>query len=131
MVETGFVLGRNKWSVTAFLDVGGISDLNVVYNALMRAGSPDFKAREACMVISQKDKGYTYTNYDRHITIMIVGKASSREQMFDSIEHETKHVTEHISEYYGVNPKSEESAYLQGEIGRLLFPAVSYVLCQC
>lgn len=83
------------------------------------------------MVLSQKDKGYTYTNYDRHITIMAVGKASSPEQLFDSIEHEVKHVTEHIGEYYGVNPKSEESAYLQGEIGRLLFTATSLVLCHC
>lgn len=34
-----------------------------------------------------------------------------------------------MSEYYGVNPKSEEAAYLAGEIGRLLFPAAAYVLC--
>lgn len=35
----------------------------------------------------------------------------------------------HISEFFGVNPKSEESAYLQGEIARQMFPAAAMVVC--
>jgi hypothetical protein len=43
--------------------------------------------------------------------------------------HELKHCVEHISDYYGVNPKSETAAYLQGEIARNLFPAVAMAVC--
>ncbi len=39
------------------------------------------------------------------------------------------YIVEHLSEEYGVNPKEELSAYLQGELGRKLFPAASIVLC--
>lgn len=40
-----------------------------------------------------------------------------------------KHAVEHISSYYGVDPKSETAAYLQGEIARNLFPAVAMAVC--
>lgn len=39
------------------------------------------------------------------------------------------YIVEHLSEEYGLNPKEELSAYLQGELGRKLFPAASIVLC--
>lgn len=91
--------------------------------------APDYKAQEVCMTLSQPNTGYTYTNYDGHYTLMFVSRATSDAQMYDTIDHEKKHVVEHISDYYGVDPKGEEAAYLAGEIGRLLFPAVAYVLC--
>ena len=50
-------------------------------------------------------------------------------EMFDTIMHELKHCVEHISDYHGVSPKSEEAAYLQGEIARNLFPAVAMAVC--
>ena len=49
--------------------------------------------------------------------------------MFNSIVHELKHLVEHVSSYYGLNPKLELAAYLQGEVGRLMFPVVAEVIC--
>ena len=43
--------------------------------------------------------------------------------------YETKHAVEHISSYYDVDPKSEQAAYLQGEISKKLFPAVAIAVC--
>ena len=34
-----------------------------------------------------------------------------------------------ISGYYGIDPKSEDAAYLQGEIAKKLFPAVAIAVC--
>lgn len=50
-------------------------------------------------------------------------------EMFDSIVHELKHLVEHISNYYGLDPKEELAAYLQGEVGRQMFPAAALVMC--
>ena len=60
---------------------------------------------------------------------MFASETTSAEEMFDTITHELKHVVEHISGYYGVDPKSETAAYLQGEIARNLFPAVAMAVC--
>lgn len=129
MVQTGFYLGRNDWWIMASIGIDGRDDLREVYEALLSIGAPDNKAQEICMTLSQPNTGYTYTDYDCHYTLMFISKATSYAQMYDTLTHEQKHVVEHISNYYGVDPKSEEAAYLAGEIGRLLFPAAAYVLC--
>ena len=131
MVQTGFHIGRRDWWVMASLDIDGRRDLRDVHEALLASGCPNYKAQEVCMELSKPNTGYTWTDYDGHFSLMFVSKATSAEQMNSTIDHEKKHVVEHISNYYNVDPKSETSAYLQGELGRLLHPAVSYVLCEC
>jgi hypothetical protein len=49
--------------------------------------------------------------------------------MYDTIQHELKHVVEHISEHYNVDSRSERAAYLQGEIARQMFPAAAMCVC--
>lgn len=127
MVRQGFPIGDDDWYIEVFYDVGQ-HDLGEVYRTLLRAGCPDYKARHACMTLSQRNKGYTFTDFRNHHTIMFVSQATEPEQMYDSIQHEMKHGVEHIGEYYDVDPRSEESAYLQGEIARLMFHAVAMVI---
>jgi hypothetical protein len=129
MIQTGFHIGNKDWWIMATLDISDREDLRDVYESLLSVGVPDFKAREVCMVLSQPNRGYTLTDYDGKYSLMFISRATSPSQMYDSIDHEKKHVVEHISTYYGVEPKSEEAAYLSGELGRLLFPAAAYVIC--
>jgi hypothetical protein len=96
---------------------------------LLAAGCDEYKADEAISVLSMWNKGFTFTNFADHLTIVCISKATSAEQMYDSIAHEQKHIVEHISEYYGVDPKGETAAYLQGEIGRQIFPVVAMLIC--
>lgn len=129
MVQFGFYLGERDWWVMGFLGVDTDRDLSKTYGTLLASGCTERKAQEACEVLSHPDTGYTYTDFGTHTSLMFVSKTTSAEQMFDSILHEVKHLTEHISEYYGLNPKEEMSAYLQGELGRKLFPSAAIVLC--
>lgn len=129
MVQTGFYLGNDDWWIMASFDIRGTEELREVYESLLSIGYPDYKAREVCMTLSQPNKGYTLTDYDRKYSLMFISRATSPSQMYDTIDHEKKHVVEHISNYYRIDPKSEEAAYLAGELGRLIFPAAAYVVC--
>lgn len=129
MVQTGFWIGDRAWWVMASIDISGEKELNEVYESLLSVGCSDYKARKVCMTISNPNKGYTLSDYDGRYSLMFVGKATDPSELYDTIEHEKRHVEEHIGNYYGVDPKSEEAAYLAGEIGRLIFPAVAYVMC--
>ena len=132
MVTTGFFIGNDDWWLMATLDISDEDDLREVYESLLSVGYSDYKARKVCHTLSYPNTGYTLTDYDGKYSLVFISRATDASQMYDSIDHEKKHVVEHISSYYGVNPKSEEAAYLSGELGRLLFPAVTYVLCpQC
>lgn len=129
MVQTEFFIGRRDWLVMVFLDIHGTRDIGEVYRLLMSAGVQDYDVREACMELSRRNSGYTYTDYGGHLTMMFASRGTSYDELYDTIQHELKHVVEHIGGYYGVDPKSETSAYLQGEIAKQMFPAVAVVVC--
>ena len=128
MIQTGFYIGNRDWWIMASLNVGE-KDLGDVYNALMACGCPDDEAQKACMVLSRRNNGYTFTDLEGQFTLMFASKADSPEELFDTYDHELKHAVEHISGFYGVHPKSETAAYLQGEIARNMFPAVAMAVC--
>ena len=129
MIQTGFWIGEHDWWIMANFNISGEKDLNEVYEALLACGCPDDEAQKACIVLSRKNNGYTFTDLDAQYTLMFASETTSAEEMFDTITHELKHAVEHISGYYGVSPKSETAAYLQGEIARNLFPAVAIAVC--
>ena len=129
MITTGFFIGKRDWWIMANLNISGEKDLNEVYRALMACGSPDDEAQKACMVLSRRNSGYTYTDLEGQYTLMFASKADSPEELFDTYDHELKHCVEHISSFYGVHPKSETAAYLQGEIARNMFPAIAMAVC--
>lgn len=66
--------------------------------------------------LGKKDTGFTYTDFDKHKTIVGISKATSQEQFLNTIVHEAKHVQSHICRFYNIKEDSEEAAYLIGYI---------------
>ena len=98
------------------------------------AGNPSRKAVRTAPSMPRTDPTGSSSDVSLAIsgtpsTLMFASRAESPEEMYDTIDHELKHCVEHISTYYGIDPKSEEAAYLQGEISKNLFPAVSAAVC--
>lgn len=127
MIRQGFHVGRRDWYVMAYYDIRTAADLEDAHEALLAAGCAE--AETATEILARPDTGYTYTDFGEHLTIILVSHATSAEQMYDTIQHELKHATEHIGEYYGVPPRSEQAAYLQGEIARQMFAAAVFAVC--
>ena len=129
MIEQGFQIGNRDWWVMFYYNAQTPDDLRKIEGTLMASGCSDRSIAEAIINLKGWNRGYTFTNLKTKTSIMVIGKATSPEQMFDSIVHEMKHLAEHIGEYYNVDPKGELSAYLQGEVGRKMWPAAAMVLC--
>lgn len=129
MIEQGFSIGFRDWWVMVYYDIKTESDMQKVKGALMASGCPQHMIDDALSNLQGWNGGYTFTNLRQHTSVILIGKATSASQMFDSIVHEMKHLAEHIGEYFGVNPREELSAYLQGEVGRKMWPAAAMVLC--
>lgn len=130
MVRQGFYVGEGDWWVMVYYNVGE-DNLREVFGVLLASGASDRMAQRACIALSRKNSGYTFTNYDERATIILISVSTTDEQLYDTIQHELKHAVEHIGEYYGVDPLSETSAYLQGEIARKMYRAASLVVCPC
>lgn len=128
MIRQGFSIGSRGWWVMVYYDVG-LSDLNDVAGDLFASGADNDTIEEFKKVLSGVDCGFTFTNTKEHVTVICIGRASSFDELFSTITHEIKHATEHIGSYYGVDTYSEESAYLQGEISKNMYKAVSMLIC--
>ena len=129
MISQQFYIGNKDWKIRAYYGVEFITDRDIVYNALTQSGCEESNARKALRVLMDKDTGYTFSNLDKKESVVCASCASGFDEMFSTITHEIKHVVEHISDYYDIDPKSEESAYLQGEISKQMYKAVALAIC--
>lgn len=66
------------------------------------------------------DTGFTYSNYTRRFSIMVIHKASSIGEFINTFEHEKNHLEMHICEALDINPYSEEAAHLSGELSQMI-----------
>lgn len=129
MTTEYFNIGNDDWAYILISDYS-VKDYDKMWSIMRTLGLSDAKAQAALSILSQPDKGMTLTSFTDRMSILFIGRSSTPAQWFDTLIHEIKHLVEHISEYYEVNPKGEPAAYLQGEIGRQLFPIIIQRFCR-
>ncbi len=95
------------------IDIEGYWKVIVIYNA----------------ELGDKDVGFTYTDFSKKRSIVGIGKTSSKEQFFNTIVHEAKHVQSNICRYYKVKEDSEKAAYLIGYIVQKMYEVFKYMIC--
>lgn len=78
----------------------------------------------------QMDTGCTYTDQEMHVSFIIISETSSAKEFLNTMSHEVTHVSQHIAEYYGLAPKSEEVAYLVGDIVYEMYDVAKEFLCE-
>lgn len=129
MIKQGFNIGNRDWYIMVYYNVHTDKELIEVADILRSVYCKADIISRAIEVLSEPNTGLTFTNFDEHLTLIFIGRATSAEQMYDTIQHELKHAVEHISSYFDVDPQSEKSAYLQGEIARNMFGAAAMAVC--
>lgn len=82
------------------IDINGYWKIIVIYNAYL----------------GKKNTGFTHSNLKNRVSIVGISKATSLEQLLNTIAHEAKHVQSHVCKYYKVKEDSESAAYLMGYI---------------
>ena len=76
--------------------------------------------------LGERDTGFTYTNFDKQKSIVGISLTTSKEQFFNTLSHEIKHVQSHICMYYNVEENSESAAYLTGYIVQKMYKVFKY-----
>lgn len=69
---------------------------------------------------SDLDTGFTYSNYSKYLSIIVIHKASNIGEFINTFEHEKNHLEMHICEALDINPYSEEAAHLSGDLAQLI-----------
>lgn len=110
------------WSIVLFVDVD-YDNFEIVEFALTDILAPVSVIDEMYNKISYKyDSGVTFSNPDYRTSVVCINKATSREELINTISHEADHVQDTICKYYDVPLDSEQAAYLIGYlVGKMYY----------
>lgn len=110
------------WSIVLFVDVN-YDNFDIIESALTDILAPISVIDEMYNKIGYKyDSGVTFSNPDYRTSIVCINKATSREELINTISHEADHVQDTICKYYDVPLDSEQAAYLIGYlVGKMYY----------
>lgn len=75
-------------------------------------------------LVEYENSGFTYTNQKKHKSFMVINKPDSIREFIDTYNHEKNHVEMHICKEFGIDPYSEQAAYLSGQLAKKLFKSI-------
>lgn len=133
MIRQKIVLPKyDDWEVDAYFAVSTYY-VDEIMEQLHDIGIDGKNAKTAWENISSEklDTGLCYSNYKKRKTVLVVALTSSSAEFMNSLTHEIAHCAVHISIVLGVDYRSEEFAYLVGELSREMYPMVKHLLCEC
>lgn len=109
-----------KWAVIFAYGIDS-SDLDEIADWLDALGGSYDDIERACRLIMKPNTGFTFSDPNLRMSVMCVGRATSRDEWFDTLVHEIDHVQDAFCGYYGISHGSEDAAYLQGYLAREAF----------
>lgn len=123
MHRSTFYIQRYDWHVTIYYGAS-TEDSNTLLRDLEQSGCAGAFLRTAKEQLESGNlnTGLTYSNFDRHLTIISIGRASSPMQLLNTLQHEQRHLETHIAKTFHLDPFGEEICYLAGHIAELTFP---------
>ena len=130
MERMRFIVPGYGWSVEVFMPARSLN-VSEIMAAMNRIGASYTNKRTAyeAMMREEFNCGLTVSNNNSRASVMVVGVASSAMEFYDSLRHEETHLAMHIAEACKIDERSEEFAYLVGDIGRVIFPTAKKYLC--
>ena len=78
--------------------------------------------------LGERDTGFTHTNFNKKRSLVGISLTTSKEQFFNTLSHEIKHVQSHICKYYHVEEDSEAAAYLVGYIAQRIYRFIKHYI---
>lgn len=132
MIRSRLYIPRYTWHVQIFYAVTCYY-IKEIIDALDSILCPEEFLQKAYDNLNscQIDTGLTYSNKRLNQSVMVIGLTSSPEEFLNSLEHEIRHLVDHIADTYHLKSGSEDVAYLTGNINLMIFPEIQMFLCGC
>ena len=130
MIHFNIIFEKYDWIVEVYIILENANNKRIL-NSLDCMKCPEkIKTQAEENLYSGVNSGFTYTNPKIRKSLMVVNRSSSMYEFINTYNHEKNHVEMHICEELGIDPYSEEAAYLSGELASQLFlPALcSFVM---
>lgn len=129
MIRQEIRIPEYDWSVHCYFAVDAYYVGEIVEHLVDIGCSGDYlrRAREN-MESGRLNHGLTFSTIG--VSVMVVGLTSSAAQFLNSLTHELHHLVCHICDVRGIDVKSEEAAYLCGDVAQQMYHKVMPLLCE-
>lgn len=132
MIMHDFFLKKADWMVRVYISVSTYHADEILDDLIyLGCQGENLKRAKESLWEGNLNTGLTYTNIERRETVMVIAKASSGAEYWNSIDHEKLHLLQDIATADGIDPFGEEISYISGEFIRDLFNVAKSVLCDC
>lgn len=121
------------WKIYAYYATTGYA-VDEIMERMWEIGVDARRAKEAYDNLSsgKLNSGLCYSNYRQRKSVFVVALTTSPAEFFNSLVHEVAvHLCMHIATCLRIDVKSEEYAYLVGDLCGEIYPAVKHLLCDC
>jgi len=131
MIIQEFTVDRYDWLVRVFYLIDTFP-LGEIIESLQELGCDEGEAYDTAesLELEGYNVGATYSNMYKRESLVIIGKADSAEEFYDTFDHEKGHLVMHICIADSIDPFSEKFQYLSGEIAGSMFSAAKELLCE-
>lgn len=125
MIHYEVYFDKYNWSIEVYIILSHI-DRQSILDSVIKMGASKKVINSVYENLQESfNSGFTYSSNKHRKSLMVVNRSSSMEEFINTYNHEKNHVEMHICEELGIDPYSEEAAYLSGNIAQQLFlPAV-------
>ena len=124
-------LNIGRW-IVCFMFCFEEYDIERILSVLHEGGASDDVLDKAkrLMLKGKLNTGFTFTNDDRLIAVVVIGPASSGKEFIDTFVHEVHHLAVAIASNVGVELDSETPAYLSGDLAREMAEYICNIGCR-
>lgn len=121
-----------NWEIYAYYATTRYA-VDEIMERLWEIGIDATNARQAFenLTSDKLDTGLCYSNYSSRKSVLVVALTSSPDEFLNSLTHESTHACVHIATALGVNHKSEDFAYMVGDLCQEMYHSIKHLLCDC
>lgn len=124
-------LNEYDWCITIYYTVDSSQRREIIEKLReLECDEDTLKAITSNLKKSGEDTGFTYSNYEKQCSIIVIHKASSVGEFINTFEHEKNHLEMHICEALDINPYSEEAAHMSGDLAQLILEEALYSIVE-
>lgn len=117
MIRHDTYIREYDWEITLFYNAKP-HDTSYIMRVLHRNGldAADYYNAQRLLYSGRKNEGLTYNNTNQRCSVVVIGHVSDVWELISTIEHEGRHLIQGICNAHGINPDSEDAAYMEGGI---------------
>ena len=124
-MKTSYLDLDGHWAVVVAYDYDVDREYDDLTNMIESFGVSPKQTRHSLEILAAQNTGMTVTFPEVRMSLVMISRATSKDQLFNTIAHEMYHATCGIIRYYGREMCSEDAAYTMGELMRQVITNVA------